>query len=48
MQFGCTIPLIKWFYDNEKLILKKQDGFLIVKIGLDSKLQIIFLMILLK
>ena len=18
MQFGCTIPLIKWFYDNEK------------------------------
>ncbi len=28
MQFGCTIPLIKWFYDNEKTNFKKTRWFL--------------------
>lgn len=28
MQFGCTIPLIKWFYDNEKSNFKKTRWFL--------------------
>ena len=28
MQFGCTIPLIKWFYDNEKSNFKKTKWFL--------------------
>ena len=28
MQFGCTIPLIKWFYDNEKNNFKKTRWFL--------------------
>jgi len=48
MQFGCTIPLIKWFYDNEKTNFKKTRWFLNLKIGSDLKLPMIFLMILLK
>ncbi len=28
MQFGCTIPLIKWYYDNEKSNFKKTRWFL--------------------
>ena len=28
MQFGCTVPLIKWFYDNEKINFNKTRWFL--------------------
>ncbi|MDA9749072.1 FGGY family carbohydrate kinase [Pelagibacteraceae bacterium] len=38
MQFGCTIPLIKWFYDNEKNNYKKTRWFLNCKDWIRYKL----------
>ena len=38
LQYGCTIPLIKWFYDNEKIKFKKTRWFLNCKDWIRFKL----------